>query len=793
MNQTYWVLEFIKVLLAYAFVVYIWPSVVFRKHLSGKSRTYRFCFCVNMSILLINTGVLFLGLLHILNQIFVILLFWGVFLVQLIRNYDLGLSRFKDIRSVLKGTLSVRRMLLNWHTFNVSKLKPVIPRWWKSTKGRRLEYALLLVILAFATAYFSANALQIHSYGFGDQYVHHWWSHALKQGNIFIDGIYPEGMHCFIYLMGTAFPIELYSIVLFLAGAHIQVYLLSAYLLSRKLFGWRMSGMLAITGFVTIEQVVVNGVFGISRLSWTLPQEFGLYTVFMSAFALIGFLRQTPKPAKERFRFFKLRSWRRFLSDRYLFIFITTVASSICIHFYSAIIAVFVCMVVVLVYIARFFRRGVFVRLAAGALIGLLIAVTPMVGALIEGHRLQGSLYWAMSVTEGTDAKYNVKVKTTSDEAASTAPSTTVAPEKNNNEEKLPLKEQIAKKVDKIIRGTFTELYGKLRGRLLLYLTIAIAGFSFFLLIIKGIISLVRKRKKKKRSALLFEHPEGYLIIALCVFVLMIAYKPKLIGLPPLVAGTRICSTIEMFSMFLYACVFDILFSLLRPLLKERFLKPLSLIACVGIYVFAQSTNLFHGYLYYELTRYPVAVELTKEITKKLPKQQYTIISTTDELYQVIETGFHEEWIDLLDKSSNRTYTIPTQYLFFFIEKRPLRYAQSNFASGPTWLADEKYVRYYGNSGSQYPEILHGEISQEAAETEFIEGKKRAYTASNFNNRIILESKAYEWYKKFSEMHPNDGEVIYEDDDFLCYCVHQNSFSLFSLGIMENGQERRSR
>ena len=67
MNQTYWVLEFIKVLLAYAFVVYIWPSVVFRKHLSGKSRTYRFCFCVNMSILLINTGVLFLGLLHILN------------------------------------------------------------------------------------------------------------------------------------------------------------------------------------------------------------------------------------------------------------------------------------------------------------------------------------------------------------------------------------------------------------------------------------------------------------------------------------------------------------------------------------------------------------------------------------------------------------------------------------------------------------------------------------------------------------------------------------------------------
>ena len=321
MNQVYWVFEFIKVLLAYGFIMYIWPSVVFRRHLSGKSRAYRFCFCVNMSIILINTGVLFLGLVYILNQILVAVLFWGIFLVQLIRNYDLRLLRFKDTRRVLKGTLSFRRMILNWHVFNVSKLKSSIQKWWKSTKGRRLEFALLLVILAFGTAYFSANALQVHSYGFGDQYVHHDWVYGLKQGNIFHKGIYPEGMHCFIYLMGTVFPIDFYSIVLFLAGAHIHVYLLSAYLLSRKLFGWRMSGMLALTGFLTIEQAVINGIFGISRLSWTLPQEFALYVIYMSAYALIGFLRQTPKPSAERFRFFKLKSWRRYFSDRYLFIF----------------------------------------------------------------------------------------------------------------------------------------------------------------------------------------------------------------------------------------------------------------------------------------------------------------------------------------------------------------------------------------------------------------------------------------------------------------------------------------
>ena len=70
--------------------------------------------------------------------------------------------------------------------------------------------------------------------------------------------------------------------------------------------------------------------------------------------------------------------------------------------------------------------------------------------------------------------------------------------------------------------------------------------------------------------------------------------------------------------------------------------------------------------------------------------------------------------------------------------------------------------------------------------------KKRSETASKLGNRIILESKAYAWYQQFSEMYPNEGEVIYEDEDFLCYCVHQNEFSLFSLGIMGNKQERRN-
>ena len=44
MNTAYWAGEFAKVLLAYVVLMYVWPSVLFRKHLKEKSRTYRFAF-----------------------------------------------------------------------------------------------------------------------------------------------------------------------------------------------------------------------------------------------------------------------------------------------------------------------------------------------------------------------------------------------------------------------------------------------------------------------------------------------------------------------------------------------------------------------------------------------------------------------------------------------------------------------------------------------------------------------------------------------------------------------------
>ena len=77
--MVYWAVEYGKVFIAYMALMYIWPMVVFRKYLAPKSRTYRFAFCSTVQVVIVNTVVLLLGLVHLLNRWTMILVFYGVF------------------------------------------------------------------------------------------------------------------------------------------------------------------------------------------------------------------------------------------------------------------------------------------------------------------------------------------------------------------------------------------------------------------------------------------------------------------------------------------------------------------------------------------------------------------------------------------------------------------------------------------------------------------------------------------------------------------------------------------
>ena len=235
----------------------------------------------------------------------------------------------------------------------------------------------------------------------------------------------------------------------------------------------------------------------------------------------------------------------------------------------------------------------------------------------------------------------------------------------------------------------------------------------------------------------------------------------------------------------MYVIPLDYLFVGLSKLRRRLPLRAISAILVLGMYFFARGVGIFHGYLFYQMTRYGAAVSMTNRIIDKIPKQMFTVVSTTEELYQVIEHGYHEEILTLLNHMQDPTYTLPTPYVFVFIEKKSIEYAHSHFVGGPSWLAEEKYAEMSPDESSQCPDIRCAEISPEDAAKDIKYGAKLSDTSTDLEGRTILESKLYyDWYQKLSRIYPKETSVIYEDEGFLCLCIVQNPESLFSLGGM---------
>ena len=137
--------------------------------------------------------------------------------------------------------------------------------------------------------------------------------------------------------------------------------------------------------------------------------------------------------------------------------------------------------------------------------------------------------------------------------------------------------------------------------------------------------------------------------------------------------------------------------------------------------------------------------------------------------------GSHEELLTFLENIEGTDYFIPAEYIFLYVEKRPLYRGQVHFLTAPHWLAQDNYEVYEGLwNQSQCPNILRGEISRELApkETPYYPGVFENY--DNLTTRTILCSKINSWYQEFSAAHPAETNIYYEDDDLVCYVIHQD-------------------
>lgn len=792
MITLYWGMEYGKVFLGYLFLMFLWPSVVFYKHLQNKSKVYRFGFCVATQPVIVNTVVLCLGLLHILNRWTLILLFYGAFFIVVWKRLHIGYKDIEQLYRVATGVYGVKSFLLG----NIKEwIRKQISSLWKIGKEHFWEYVILFGLLVYGMIYFSWGVFQDYSYGFGDMYVHHKWIYGLIEGIAFSGNVYPEGMHCFVYAIHTLFGIRVYSVLLFLAGIHIITFLLSAYCLMREIFHWRYTPFFALGLFLTLELKSVNEVLSMARFQWTLPQEFGLFTQFICALFLIRYLRAVPHTIQKG-KLLK-NCW-----DKNLYIFMMALAASIAIHFYTTIMAFFLCFSIAVFSIKKILTKGHFWPLVAAIIGGFLIAAAPMAGALASGIPFQGSIGWAVSVIggeDGSNGEENEK-EILEDEIEKKE-----IYENKQYENKIDRNDEVQKKVEEksfikrvmhigisivnfckekmsiIYQMGYISLYG---GEQVIWI-IGITGFVIIVFLVYQLSAMLLNIPfKGKISPHYFNK---HISVFFASFLFMIVYTANNLGLPQLIANVRICSTEQILILMVIVMPIDMIFSLLVLICKDGILQLLSIVcltACLGAIV---KFDYYHGYLLCELTRYNSAVMVTNSIIEMLPQHNYTIISPTDEIYQIIQRGRHEELLTFIQKSEETNYTLPTEYVFIYIEKRPIRYAQYHLFDGPSWLALKKYMPILYEDGhyynSQCPEVLSSEIFDEKLRknVEVYSNTFEDYT--RLERRTDIESKAYDWCQRFSQLYPFELNVYYEDEDFICYYFRQEPNAPYDLGI----------
>ncbi len=292
-----------------------------------------------------------------------------------------------------------------------------------------------------------------------------------------------------------------------------------------------------------------------------------------------------------------------------------------------------------------------------------------------------------------------------------------------------------------------------------------------------------RNRRYGEDIAIRTDAFDGYLGLVLASVFFMMMFAADSIGLPTLISGSRLCSIAHLLLLGVCVVPVDVVLYLMQ---RRRGDENMTKLAAVLVFVTYLGTILFgcfHGYLYFELSRYNGAVLVTDKLNRTMEPYSYTVISTVDELYHMIQYGYHEEAIRFVNEMAEEDYVLPTEYVFLYVEKHPIQYGQNHFFTGPAWLARSSYTQYYEVPVSEGNRIINGTISPELAKSSFYRYpiSSRAYTS--LYSRMLVESCLQKWCNDFEKLYPGELHTYYEDDDFVCYYFRQNPDCLYQLAI----------
>jgi len=146
------------------------------------------------------------------------------------------------------------------------------------------------------------------------------------------------------------------------------------------------------------------------------------------------------------------------------------------------------------------------------------------------------------------------------------------------------------------------------------------------------------------------------------------------------------------------------------------------------------------------------------KIKSEFPLLNWTIISPVEQYQQSLGYGWHYNLWQFVEDTQIKTkdkIEFPTDYIFVFIEKRPLNQSQPYVLTNP--ISPEDYNQPFPDVGLSY---------------------EKFYT--NYKNRRVIEAKAYYWLENYIQQKGN-FTVYLENDVLKIYMLKQDGTKPINL------------
>ena len=753
-------LRFVSIFAAYTGLTVLLPAIMFRRILAGRRLSEQFLMCYTFGNFYIINIVFAVQLLHI-SGFWTLVLFTavpGILIWSRVNRVSLRELCMKTgivCKKILQGSMGIKGFLYRVKNRSMAVLKKAVWLFYCEVVCNTLQWILAGAVIAALFWIYGRQLILTYGYCASDIPVHLNWINQMSRGNLFASGVYPFGFHCMVYYLHAVFGFDTYVIlcVFYLVQVFfIHIVLLAMLkLLCRSLYLPYAGIMVYILGSFWARQTY-------SRFGSSLPQEFGMIFVIPSVYFLIRFFQTEKKNLKNR------------ETKLILGCFALAFSLTLAIHFYGTMIAGLCCIGIAVGFCTRFLNKEYFRRIMLTGIISIFLAVLPMGIAFAGGTPLQGSLGWGLSVINGdsSDTEDTSENEAAQKQAMEEMAARLIENTQNSNSESVQTGEipiiteapkhsltdkarEIPKKMknlrEMMIRR-IQEFIINSREQWCAYAVLA----GIAVLILLGLMFIILRR---------ITYGEMLMSAGFCMGILTLLLCAGNLGLPVLMDPAR-CSI-----YYVYLLIVSI--TVLGDGLLYLIFMPRILTISRNVVSFILTVSMAAGMIHQGLVKTPDfisdyvsngAFTCLTNIIKENKDETWTIVSVNDETQMGLDHGWHYETITFLRKqehiNKDTKLIIPTEKVYFFIEKIPLNYSVVYSGSGQS-ISKKGASQSLPNSGGIG--MYQGE------------------------GRWILMSRMYYWAQAFMEMYPNETKVYYESEDFVCYVISQNMYHQYNFAI----------